>query len=325
MKRLNNKGFAISTLLYGSILIIFLIVVALMATLGTTRKNTKNLMYQIDDELNRYSNINQHFVYDQDIDDEAGRKIFILEDGWYLIELWDTTNKFSGVAYFKKDEKINVYLKAKDADEVSYITFGENPNEADIKHFSAVKYTAESKTNSEFKISKLSNDPENKVPIPEQETKLNNVQYIRDCMNSINNNSWVFWTEIQAYDNNNNKIDLSSKTWEFDNKGGTTGSGGIDAQKVIFDNKISKQESGTYFGVKNTDTSKSLCITINLGSKYNLSEIAVWHFHEDFRKYPNHKISVSETNEDGSFREVYSGSRKETLLGIRYADRYIIN
>ena len=324
MKRLNNKGFAISTLLYGSILIIFLIVVALMATLGTTRKNTKNLMYQIDDELNRYSNINQHFVYDQDIDDEAGRKIFILEDGWYLIELWDTTNKFSGVAYFKKDEKINVYLKAKDADEVSYITFGENPNSPSIKHFDAVKYKDDNKELSEFRITKTSDNNRDQNPLPPTtDTKLNNVRYVKDCVtNTSTNNNTAAWTEVQLFDDTHNNILGNSSNFTKSYINDKTQSG---TEAAITDSIIHDYSREGYFAFNSEVNNAEKCIEFTLNKEYNLSEIAIWHFHHDFRSYKNNKIYVAGNSK--SYRQVNTDNREitETLLGIRYADRYTIN
>lgn len=55
MRRLNNKGFAISTLLYGLMIMSLLVVIALLANLGTNRSNTVNFVDKIEDELNRLS------------------------------------------------------------------------------------------------------------------------------------------------------------------------------------------------------------------------------------------------------------------------------
>lgn len=51
MKRINNKGFAISTFLYSLIVMIFLIVLASLSMLGTARNNTKNLTDDLKKEL----------------------------------------------------------------------------------------------------------------------------------------------------------------------------------------------------------------------------------------------------------------------------------
>ena len=51
MKRINNKGFAISTFLYSLIVMIFLIVLASLSMLGTSRNNTKNLTDDLKKDL----------------------------------------------------------------------------------------------------------------------------------------------------------------------------------------------------------------------------------------------------------------------------------
>ena len=124
MRKMNNKGFAISTLLYGLAIMIFLIVFALMSILGTTRKNSKNLADTIDDELNRYGLINQNMIYDSSIDESAeGRPYYVVEDGWYKVELWsaavmrhDTVYQRgsynTGIIYLEKGQVLFVFLKA---------------------------------------------------------------------------------------------------------------------------------------------------------------------------------------------------------------------
>ena len=85
MKKLNNKGFAISTLLYGLMLIAFLIVSVLMSIMSTNRKNTSTLIKKIEEELNRYSQTSTEFT------STDGAQEFIVpygKAGWYKIELW---------------------------------------------------------------------------------------------------------------------------------------------------------------------------------------------------------------------------------------------
>lgn len=322
MKRLNNKGFAISTLLYGSVIIIFLLVIGIMSTLGTARKNTKSLSYVIDDELNRYSAINQEFEYDEEID-KYGREIFILEDGWYMINLWDTKVKFTGAAYFKKDDKINVYLKDKSDEESSYITFPSKDEvgkdeELTIKHFSAVRYVSDLKERSKFTIAKISDSEPNPLSV-NTSTKLNNIRYIKDCGEKSSKDNWMIWTELRVFDDQNNDI-TSKGTLSFEP---TTNIDDNNADKnKIIDKFFDKQDSGDYYGIKNKSGSDSeKCVILTLDKAYNLSEIAVWHYHDDFRSYKSHKIYVKGAT--GGYSLILNGpEKKETLLGIRYADRY---
>ena len=53
--KLNNKGFAISTVLYSLLIMVFLIVTLMMGIMASNRHNTKDLVTTIEEELNRYS------------------------------------------------------------------------------------------------------------------------------------------------------------------------------------------------------------------------------------------------------------------------------
>ena len=85
MKKLNNKGFAISTLIYGLMLVAFVVVALLMSIMSTNRKNTSTLIKKIEEELNRYSQTAT------EITSTDGAQEFIVpygQAGWYKIELW---------------------------------------------------------------------------------------------------------------------------------------------------------------------------------------------------------------------------------------------
>ena len=51
MKKLNNKGFAISTMLYGLLIIILLVVAMILSTMAFSRKNSREFTEKIVDEL----------------------------------------------------------------------------------------------------------------------------------------------------------------------------------------------------------------------------------------------------------------------------------
>lgn len=55
MKKLTNKGFAVSTVLYGIVIMVFLVVMVLIATMVTNRSNTKDLVKTTEEELNELS------------------------------------------------------------------------------------------------------------------------------------------------------------------------------------------------------------------------------------------------------------------------------
>lgn len=122
MKKMNNKGFAISSLLYGLLLVAFLVVTVLMSIMASNRKNTTNLIEKIDDELSRHSNTITEFPNNTDVQE------FIVPygmAGWYKIELWgaaaygtigDTPanrgSYVSGLIYLDENDHLYFYIGA---------------------------------------------------------------------------------------------------------------------------------------------------------------------------------------------------------------------
>lgn len=102
MKKLNEKGFAVSTLLYGLMLVAFLVVSLLMSIMSTNRKNTNTLVKKIEEELNRYSQTTTEFT------STDGTQEFIVpygKAGWYKIELWGAAAKNADATSNSTDKK----------------------------------------------------------------------------------------------------------------------------------------------------------------------------------------------------------------------------
>ena len=94
MRKLNNKGFAISTLIYGLAIMGIMIVAILMATMAQTRSNTTNLVKSIEQELNRFSRTETTF---KPIGNTmASQEYVVPASGWYRIELWGTQGGGNG-------------------------------------------------------------------------------------------------------------------------------------------------------------------------------------------------------------------------------------
>ena len=118
MKRLNNRGFAISTLLYGLMLMSLLIVFALLGNLGTSRQNTSSFVDKVEDELNRFSIANTEGEYIGGEIDSTGREYIAPSAGWYKIELWGAGGGasggrgayVSGIMYLSENEHIYFYV-----------------------------------------------------------------------------------------------------------------------------------------------------------------------------------------------------------------------
>lgn len=128
IKKLGNKGFAISTVLYSLLIMVFLIVVLIMGIMSTNRKNSHDLVDIVEEELNRFSVSTTNFEFNDTGDSNSNVKEYqIPESGWYKIELWgasggDATSETgelvaggkgaytSGITYFEQGEMLYFYI-----------------------------------------------------------------------------------------------------------------------------------------------------------------------------------------------------------------------
>ena len=94
MRKLNNKGFAISTLIYGLAIMGIMIVAILMATMAQTRANTRNIVKSIEEDLNRFSKTETSFKPTGS--GISSQEYIVPASGWYKIELWGAQGSGSG-------------------------------------------------------------------------------------------------------------------------------------------------------------------------------------------------------------------------------------
>ena len=95
MFKLNNKGFAFSTILYGLMLMGIMIVIVIMSLMQTNRVNNKKFVENIEKELNRFSLTET--VFDSNSIDEGQEYIIPMgQSGWYRIELWGAQGSNNG-------------------------------------------------------------------------------------------------------------------------------------------------------------------------------------------------------------------------------------
>ena len=148
---MNNKGFAISTMLYGLSIVGLLIAVSLLQTISTTRSEEKQLVTSIEDDLNTFSATSKAFGGSGKT--MAKYQIPNYETGWYKIELWGSKNN-SGVAgnystatlYIKKNSPIYIYLGTKTSASTvpTYLCMKVNKNDCTSK--AAGTYVMDSNT-----------------------------------------------------------------------------------------------------------------------------------------------------------------------------------
>ncbi len=121
--KLNNKGFAISTVLYSLLIMVFLIVTLMMSIMASNRKSNRNLVTTIEDELNRYSESATTIAFnDASPNDYQTYTVPFGQSGWYKIELWgasggSTDTKSggkgaytSGLIYLTDNQKLYFYI-----------------------------------------------------------------------------------------------------------------------------------------------------------------------------------------------------------------------
>lgn len=97
MKKLNNKGFAISTVIYGIAIMGILLIAIVMAEMATIRSNTRQLSKSIEEDLNSYSRTAN--TYTTKNDNPPSSQEYIVpagQAGWYRIELWGSQNGTNG-------------------------------------------------------------------------------------------------------------------------------------------------------------------------------------------------------------------------------------
>lgn len=130
--KLNNKGFAISTVIYGLSIMGILLVALVMASMAATRSNSRQMAQSIEEDLNRFSKTETFFdVKDETksgiVDVPVNQEYVVPTNGWYRIELWGSKggNESNG-AY------TSGIIKLKEGD-ILYFYVGKNGRETDVR------------------------------------------------------------------------------------------------------------------------------------------------------------------------------------------------
>ena len=122
--KLNNKGFAISTIVYGLAVMGMLLIAMIMATLSNNRTNTNQLSKSIEEELNRISKRTATFEARETSDGGSSMpeaqeyRVPEGQSGWYRIELWGAQGGgnggygayTSGITYLEEGSILFFYL-----------------------------------------------------------------------------------------------------------------------------------------------------------------------------------------------------------------------
>ena len=139
-------------------------------------------------------------------------------------------------------------------------------------------------------------------------TNLNNVRYIKDCMNGGSHGASNHWVELQAIKDGANLALSKTVTGTASEKNNTT-----QSYTFVTDGLIDNVTGSSGYG--ESSVAGLQCITVDLGSTYNLDEIAVWHYWSDGRTYSDNVTYVSDNG--NLWIPVINKTEAETANGKR--------
>jgi len=129
MKKLNRKGFAISTVIYGLSIMGIMIVAILLATMSQNRSNVSQLAKSIEDDLNRFSRTETAFKAQVDSNNLPSAQEYIVpETAWYRVELWGSKNGNGGNGAYTSG-----IIKLEEGEIIYFYVGNKNGSEADVR------------------------------------------------------------------------------------------------------------------------------------------------------------------------------------------------
>lgn len=267
--KLNNKGFAISTLLYGITLIGIMTIVLMLNIMSTSRNNSKDYTKKIKEEL-------------EDI--AAPREILDSENPSYFVRNGDSS--LYKIDSFSSSGLISGIIKLNDNDELEYdesnsiIKLRREGIESEIINNKEYKINIpgfifdNSSSENKVILNKIVNDKD-KIVI--QNDVLKNVNEIKECIKSGTNNiSWNGIT-INGYDSNN-YMNLNDKI-------------SISINSTILSGNKDKWKNNEKETVK--VDGKEVCMTITLNDNYNIGLLQINHDENIFNNIEDYKLFIN--------------------------------
>lgn len=158
-------------------------------------------------------------------------------------------------------------------------------------------------------------------------TKLNNVRYIKNCINGSTANSNNHWLEIKAMSYGENVSVGKTVT--------STGTPQTGKSLSLVTNNFYTTDETQIFRIN--ENSGLQCVTVDLSKTYNLDSITVWHYYGDTRNYYSNTTYVSSDNttwipvtagfytETGQGKTVTAYESNATVTPIYRVSNLIIN
>lgn len=318
MKKMNNKGFAITTLLYGLMSVGFLVMTLLMGIMSQNRQNTSTLVKKIEEELNRYGETETTFAY---IGTPQEYIVPYGQAGWYKIELWGAKTSSglgdytSGIVYLAENTKLYFYLGNTCANATACGT-AFNKGNTEVRTNTATETSAIMRASGYGKTSYIagyagSNSLSEAGAATNQTNHFSGKYFINGMIVPKVNDTYgkanvelvskggsdqyptmknLKLSEVRyiKHCSNGNTLKLA-EIQAIDIKDGK------NIIKTLATSNFSGVSTGTINdGIINTSSSTvSSCMQVDLGAVYNLSELAIWHDYSSSTSYKGNTLQVS--------------------------------
>lgn len=277
---MNNKGFAVSGIIYGILVLFIILLIALLSMFNSRKTVLDELKDKVLNEVGSNVEI-KDFTYTKN---NVTEEYKVLIKGYYKIELKNINGSILSTNIYLRDgeklyfkmsgSKVGIYsdktttLPIVILDNTSY-----NVNETfNDKYF----------LNTSFKEN--TGNTINSINVKYTETirknkDLNQVRYIKDCISKNNVDDINMWSEIRAIVKGENVA--------------------LNKEIKIYDEKNNQIESDINFitdGNINTFQSEGYCIIVDLGRTYNIDYLYLYHDIDTNKKYYDYNLSVSSAN-----------------------------
>lgn len=255
---MNNKGFAVSGIIYG-VLVLFILLLASLLSMFTNRKaSLDELKSRVEYEFNTKENT-------EEVKLSSETPYETILRGYYHIIIKGNGKKVSTYVFLEKGEKINIDLTGSNAKVLTSST-----SLIDISSAGTVTLgtTKEFIGTNENTIKSSTKSATIQYVNSKKHEMLEGVRYIKDCTsgnNKSDNSNINNWIEIKAIYRGQN-VALKKKV---------TANPSIESGlSKITDGDLTKQISD---GIIGTAITTKYCVTVDLGNNYNLDAVSVYH------------------------------------------------
>lgn len=306
---MSNKGFAVTGIIYTLMVIFIILIITLLAMFNDRKSLLDELKERVLNEVNTYEEALTMTYGPKTFSDSSSNPYYIYDvkiEGYYNFYVAASDASYiNTVLYLKEGEK--VYIK------VGSITYNSGASEISINDPANKVLVA--KRSRRYEINEYDNREfidtvtasgsyslKGKVEISyasnkRQNTDLNRVRYVRECLYSNSKDERNEWREIKVIKDGVNYAVGKNIT------------GDVTSIQWIVDNILDSRATA------NSDPENEVCVTIDLGQIYDIDYIYTWHNYSDNRIYYERKLMVSSNNNTYTIVDNYE--TPETADGLK--------